>query len=51
VADGQENPLALIESAKFFEVQKFCSLTNHSWDGFWFLAGVTAVPWISTGFL
>jgi tripartite ATP-independent transporter DctP family solute receptor len=39
VADGQENPLALIESAKFFEVQKFCSLTNHSWDGFWFLAG------------
>ena len=39
VADGQENPLALIESAKFFEVQKFCSLSNHSWDGFWFLAG------------
>lgn len=39
VADGQENPLALIESAKFFEVQKFCSLTNHSWDGFWFVAG------------
>ena len=39
VADGQENPLALIESAKFFEVQKFCSLTNHSWDGFWFLVG------------
>lgn len=38
VADGQENPLALIESAKFFEVQKFCSLTNHSWDGFWFVA-------------
>lgn len=39
VADGQENPLALIESAKFFEVQKYCSLTNHSWDGFWFVAG------------
>ncbi|MGH8784524.1 MAG: TRAP transporter substrate-binding protein [Cupriavidus necator] len=38
VADGQENPLALIESAKFFEVQKYCSLTNHSWDGFWFVA-------------
>ena len=38
VADGQENPLALIESAKFFEVQKFCSLTNHAWDGFWFVA-------------
>ena len=38
VADGQENPLALIESAKFYEVQKYCSLTNHSWDGFWFVA-------------
>ena len=38
VADGQENPLALIESAKFYEVQKYCSLTNHSWDGFWLLA-------------
>ena len=38
VADGQENPLALIESAKFYEVQKFCSLTNHSWDGFYFIA-------------
>lgn len=38
VADGQENPLALIDSAKFYEVQKYCSLTNHSWDGFWFVA-------------
>jgi len=38
IADGQENPLALIDVAKFYEVQKFCSLTNHSWDGFWLLA-------------
>ena len=38
VADGQENPLALINNAKFFEVQKYCSLTNHAWDGFWFVA-------------
>ena len=38
VADGQENPLALIDSAKFFEVQKYCSLTNHAWDGFGFVA-------------
>ena len=38
IADGQENPLALIESAKFFEVQKYCSLTNHAWDGFWLLS-------------
>ena len=38
VADGQENPLALIDAAKFYEVQKYCSLTNHAWDGFWLLA-------------
>jgi len=37
VVDGQENPLALISTAKLYEVQKFCSLTNHMWDGFWFL--------------
>lgn len=38
VVDGQENPLAIIETAKLNEVQKHCSLTNHMWDGFWFLA-------------
>ena len=38
IVDGQENPLALIQSAKLYEVQKYCSLTNHMWDGFWFLA-------------
>ena len=37
VVDGQENPLAIIATAKLFEVQKFCSVTNHMWDGFWFL--------------
>src|SRR6202171_1282210 len=38
IVEGQENPLALISTAKLYEVQKFCSLTNHMWDGFWFLA-------------
>ena len=38
IVDGQENPLTLLESAKLYEVQKFCSLTGHMWDGFWFLA-------------
>ena len=38
VVDGQENPLAIISTAKLFEVQKYCSVTNHMWDGFWFLA-------------
>jgi tripartite ATP-independent transporter DctP family solute receptor len=36
--DGQENPLAIISTAKLFEVQKFCAMSNHMWDGFWFLA-------------
>jgi tripartite ATP-independent transporter DctP family solute receptor len=42
IVDGQENPLAIIATAKLYEVQKFCSLTNHMWDGFWFLANKRA---------
>ncbi|WP_102225281.1 TRAP transporter substrate-binding protein [Acidimangrovimonas sediminis] len=38
VVEGQENPLAIIQTAKLYEVQKYCSMTNHMWDGFWFLA-------------
>jgi tripartite ATP-independent transporter DctP family solute receptor len=38
IVDGQENPLAIISTAKLYEVQKYCSLTHHMWDGFWFLA-------------
>src|ERR1700751_2924539 len=34
VVEGQENPLAIISTAKLYEVQKYCSLTNHMWDGF-----------------
>jgi tripartite ATP-independent transporter DctP family solute receptor len=33
VVDGQENPLVLIDTAKLYEVQKYCSLTNHIWAG------------------
>lgn len=29
--DGQENPFALIDSQKFYEVQKYLSLTKHSY--------------------
>jgi tripartite ATP-independent transporter DctP family solute receptor len=32
--DGQENPFAIIESAKFAEVQKFLSVTNHVYNSF-----------------
>jgi TRAP-type transport system periplasmic protein len=38
VVDGQENPLAIVSTAKLYEVQKYLSMTNHMWDGFWFLA-------------
>lgn len=33
LVDGQENPLILIDTAKLFEVQKYCSMTNHIWVG------------------
>ncbi len=42
VVEGQENPLAIISTAKLYEVQKYCSVTNHMWDGFWFLANKRA---------
>jgi TRAP-type transport system periplasmic protein len=38
VVDGQENPLANIEFARFFEVQKNLSLSGHMWGGYWLLA-------------
>lgn len=37
VVDGQENPLGIIETQKFYQVQKYCSLTNHMWVGYWML--------------
>ncbi|EWY40930.1 ABC transporter substrate-binding protein [Skermanella stibiiresistens SB22] len=37
VVDGQENPLVIADTAKFHEVQKYCSLTNHVWDGSWII--------------
>src|SRR3954462_5555685 len=33
IVDGQENPLALIDSAKLYEVQKYIALSGHIWDG------------------
>jgi TRAP-type transport system periplasmic protein len=37
IVDGQENPLALIQSAKLYEVQKYISMTGHIWDGHYIL--------------
>jgi tripartite ATP-independent transporter DctP family solute receptor len=42
LVDGQENPLALIATSRFYEVQKYCSLTNHMWNGFWVLINARA---------
>ena len=41
--EGQENPLALIQTEKFYEVQSYCSLTNHAWAGYWPIAN--AATW------
>lgn len=37
IVEGQENPLSLINLGKFYEVQKYVSLTSHMWDGYWTL--------------
>jgi tripartite ATP-independent transporter DctP family solute receptor len=42
VVDGQENPLVLIDTAKLYEVQKYCSLTNHVWAGIHYSFGRAA---------
>ena len=38
VVEGQENPLPIIATTKLYEVQRFCSMTSHVWDGYWILA-------------
>lgn len=42
IVDAQETPLVVIETAKMFEVQKFCSLTNHIFTAYWLLANADA---------
>jgi tripartite ATP-independent transporter DctP family solute receptor len=32
--DAQENPLALVDSFKLYEVVRYVSMTNHMWSGF-----------------
>ena len=43
LVEGQENPLPIIYTAKLYEVQQNCSLTNHVWDGYWILANRRAM--------
>ena len=41
-ADAQENPLALVDGFKLYEVVKYVSMTNHMWSGFNLLANQAA---------
>lgn len=42
IVDGEENPLSVIDAGKFYEVQKYCALSNHVWDGYWICANPDA---------
>ena len=42
IVDGQDNPIAFVHSQRFYEVQKYFSLTNHIWDGQWVFANKRA---------
>ncbi|GAC1593555.1 MAG: TRAP transporter substrate-binding protein [Candidatus Velthaea sp.] len=42
VVDGQENPYAILDTARLFEVQKYLSVTNHMWSSFHFLGNLDA---------
>jgi tripartite ATP-independent transporter DctP family solute receptor len=39
--DAQENPLAVVELFRLYEVVKYMSMTNHMWSGFNLLANLT----------
>lgn len=43
LVEGQENPLAIINTAKLYEVQKYCTLSGHVWDGYWILGNPAAI--------
>jgi tripartite ATP-independent transporter DctP family solute receptor len=43
VVEGQENPLAVVDTGKLYEVQHYCALTNHMWDGFWLIQNQKAL--------
>lgn len=38
IVEGHENPVALILILRMYEVQKYVSMTNHMWDGYWLVA-------------
>jgi TRAP-type C4-dicarboxylate transport system substrate-binding protein len=38
LVDGQENALSIIATAGLHNLQRFCALTRHVWDGYWIIA-------------
>jgi tripartite ATP-independent transporter DctP family solute receptor len=42
VFDGQENPYAIIDVGRLYEVQKYLSVTNHMWSAYHFLGNQEA---------
>jgi TRAP-type C4-dicarboxylate transport system substrate-binding protein len=42
LVDGQENPLVGIDGNKYFEIQRYLSLTYHVWSGEWMAANTDA---------
>jgi tripartite ATP-independent transporter DctP family solute receptor len=42
VFDGQENPYAIIDVGRLFEVQKYISVTNHMWSAYHLLGNQDA---------
>jgi TRAP-type transport system periplasmic protein len=41
MVEGQENPLAIVDGFKLYEVQRYVSLTSHMWSGYNLLANLT----------
>ncbi len=47
VVDGQENPLANIHAAKFYEVQKYITFTNHKYEATAIIMGAASYARLS----
>ena len=42
VFDGEENPFAIVDVGRLYEVQKYLSVTNHMWSAYHFLGNQDA---------
>ena len=42
LVDGEENPYAIIDPARLYEVQRYLSVTNHMWSAYHFLGNLDA---------